>query len=150
MKLQITGKSTRVVEVTPEQYAAHPKSIEWFVDGRDVEWQSIGGAWALSTTPCFIVDKLYRPLVKKTVPGEVWHCKDVEYGMIITSRYDFVSLKDGYNHGDTFDGAEYSAPSVDAYIARKLLEIDPITSTEPTISEEIADKVRAAARMDEA
>lgn len=119
--------STHTITVSEEQYAKHGAVIEHWCDGGEVEGEVIGDTGNFQpTTPRWSIGNNFRIAQRKPQVGEVWHCSDTGDALLISSRYQFVNIADGTEHGDTYDGAAYAAPSVKAYYAREFLSCEPV------------------------
>ena len=119
-----SDKTSRAVEVTREQYAKRGTEIVHYVEGGDIDVFASSG-WRIEVLPAWSLSYEYRIKLRAPKAGEVWMDGDdpclICYGLSEDHTMFYNNL-DGERVAETdCRGFTYSAPSVEAYIARKII-----------------------------
>ncbi len=142
----------RPIELPLENYEAHKEVVDHWCDGGEVEIKvnSNSETWELSESsiPRFSLHHEYHIKKREPQPGEVWTHSTLGAAVCYSSidEYCMCSLRgDDLYKPHCF---EYAAPSVEAYIARKILdEID--SKVRPIVINDYEFELNKAARLDE-
>lgn len=117
------GSQRNVKDLPEANWLKHKDVIIAYCDGADVENRHGDRNWhGPIITPEWYPDHEYRIAQRKPQPGEVFYCEETKVALLITHECRFADLDTGTLYAN-YDGAKRAAPSVEAYYARKFLDV---------------------------